>query len=93
MTQAAAEDGSTSELSKKAEPFKQWLAKVGYERLQETVDPELGLNRARANWQELGHSNQWIERRMLGQETRNKLTDYWKTHNVKTKTVTNVLLT
>lgn len=69
--------------SKQAEPFKQWLAKVGYERLQETVDPELGLNRARQNWQELGRSNKWIERRMLGQETRNKLTDYWKNHKVE----------
>ena len=69
--------------SPKAEPFKQWLAKVGYERLQETVDPEQGLNRARHNWQELGRSNKWIEKRMLGQETRNKLTDYWKNHKVE----------
>ena len=47
--------------SKKAEPFKQWLAKTGYERMQETVDPERAVNRARQHWQELGHSNKWIE--------------------------------
>lgn len=66
-----------------AEPFKMWLAKVGHERLQETSDPERALNRARQNWQRLGRSGQWIQQRMMGQETRNKLTDYWKTHEVK----------
>ncbi len=69
--------------SQKAEPFKLWLAKVGYERLQETVDPELGINRARKNWQMLGRSEKWIEGRMRGQEVRNKLTDYWSGHGVK----------
>lgn len=69
--------------SKKVEPLKQWLAKVGYERMQETVDPERALNRARQHWQELGHSDKWIEQRMRGQETRNKLTDYWKGHHVQ----------
>lgn len=69
--------------SPRAEPFKLWLAKVGYERLQETVDPEKSLNRARENWQKLGRSPKWVEQRMTGQETRNKLTDYWKTHGVK----------
>jgi len=64
--------------SPKAEPFKQWLAKVGYERLQETVDPERSLDRARESWQRLGRSEKWIQQRMTGQETRNKLTDYWK---------------
>ncbi|MDR2169836.1 MAG: Bro-N domain-containing protein [Planctomycetaceae bacterium] len=64
--------------SPKAEPFKQWLAKVGYERLQETVDPEQGIDRVRANWIKLGRSEKWIQQRMTGQETRNKLTDYWK---------------
>lgn len=68
--------------SPKAEPFKVWLAKVGYERLKETVDPEIAVNRARANWQSLGRSKQWIEQRMRGQEIRNKLTDYWATHKV-----------
>lgn len=68
--------------SPKAEPFKIWLAKVGYERLKETVDPEIAVNRARGNWQALGRSKQWIEQRMRGQEIRNKLTDYWSTHEV-----------
>jgi len=69
--------------SPKAEPFKQWLAKVGYERVQETADPEHSLNRARDNWQRLGRSEKWIQQRMTGQETRNKLTDYWKEAGVK----------
>lgn len=69
--------------SRKAEPFKQWLAKVGYERLQETVDPELAVIRARKNWQALGRPEKWIEGRMRGQEARNKLTDYWSAHGVK----------
>jgi NAD-dependent DNA ligase len=69
--------------SPKAEPFKQWLAKVGYERIQETVDPERSLDRARENWQRLGRSEKWIQQRMTGQETRNKLTDYWKEAGIK----------
>jgi len=64
--------------SPKAEPFKQWLAKVGYERMQELADPAQSLDRARENWQKLGRSDKWIQQRMTGQETRNKLTDYWK---------------
>jgi len=69
--------------SPKAEPFKQWLARVGYERMQEIVDPEQGLDRARENWQKLGRSEKWIQQRMSGQETRNKLTDYWKENGVE----------
>jgi len=69
--------------SPKAEPFKQWLAKVGYERIQELNDPEQGLDRARENWQRLGRSEKWIQQRMTGQETRNKLTDYWKDAGIK----------
>lgn len=69
--------------SPKAEPFKQWLAKVGYERMQEIADPERSLDRARENWQKLGHSEKWIQQRMSGQETRNKLTDYWKESGVE----------
>ena len=68
--------------SPKAEPFKQWLAKVGYERMQEMADPERSLNRARENWQKHGRSEKWIQQRMTGQETRNKLTDYWKEHEI-----------
>jgi DNA-damage-inducible protein D len=68
--------------SPKAEPFKLWLAKVGHERLQETTDPEISLNRARNNWKMMGHSKEWIEQRMRGQEIRNKLTDYWANHKI-----------
>jgi len=71
--------------SPKAEPFKQWLAKVGYERMQEIADPEQSLDRARENWQRLGRSEKWIQQRMTGQETRNKLTDYWKESGVEKK--------
>ncbi|HPE99717.1 MAG TPA: Bro-N domain-containing protein [Bacteroidales bacterium] len=69
--------------SPKAEPFKQWLAKVGYERVQEMNDPSLSMDRARENWQKMGRSEKWIQQRMTGQETRNKLTDYWKNAGVK----------
>jgi hypothetical protein len=69
--------------SPKAEPFKQWLAKVGYERMQEISDPEQSVNRARENWQNLGRSEKWIQQRMTGQDTRNKLTDYWKQSGVE----------
>jgi DNA-damage-inducible protein D len=69
--------------SPKAEPIKLWLAKVGYERMQETVDPELSINRARKNWKNGGRDEKWIQQRMFGQETRNKLTDYWSNNEVK----------
>lgn len=69
--------------SPKAEPFKQWLAKVGYERMSEIANPEESIERARENWQKLGRSEKWIQQRMTGQETRNKLTDYWKKSGVK----------
>jgi hypothetical protein len=69
--------------SPKAEPIKLWLAKVGYERMQEMADPSLSLNRARETWQQHGRSEKWIQQRMTGQETRNKLTDYWAEHGIK----------
>jgi hypothetical protein len=69
--------------SKKAEPIKLWLAKVGYERMQEMNDPEMALNRSREYWQKQGRSEKWIQQRMTGQETRNKLTDYWAESDVK----------
>ena len=69
--------------SPKAEPIKLWLAKVGYERMQEMADPARALERARATWQKHGRSDKWIQQRMTGQETRNKLTDYWATHEIK----------
>ena len=69
--------------SPKAEPVKLWLAKVGYERMQELSDPGLSLDRARETWQQHGRSEKWIQQRMTGQETRNKLTDYWASHDVR----------
>jgi DNA-damage-inducible protein D len=71
--------------SPKAEPIKLWLAKVGYERMQELADPGKSLDRARETWRKHGRSGKWIQQRMMGQETRNKLTDYWKEHDVKEK--------
>lgn len=69
--------------SKKVEPIKLWLAKVGYERMQEITDPEKALNRSREYWKKLGRSQKWIQQRMMSQEIRNKLTDYWSEHDVK----------
>lgn len=81
--------------SPKAEPIKLWLAKVGYERIQEMADPARTLDRARETWQKQGYSEKWIEQRMMGQETRNKLTDYWKENGVKQPdefaTLTNII--
>ena len=68
--------------SPKAEPFKLWLAKVGHERIQEMSDPSQSIDRAREYWQQQGRSEKWIQQRMMGQETRNKLTDYWKENGV-----------
>ncbi len=68
--------------SKKAEPIKLWLAKVGYERMEEMTDPEKALNRSREYWQKQGRSQKWIQQRMTGQETKNKLTDYWAQNGV-----------
>ena len=69
--------------SKKAEPIKQWLAKVGQERVQEMADPSTAIDRARETYKKLGRSDKWIQQRMTGQETRNKLTDYWSEHDIK----------
>ncbi|MBF0457234.1 MAG: hypothetical protein HQK99_04995 [Nitrospirae bacterium] len=69
--------------SPKAEPIKLWLAKVGYERMQDMADPARSLDRAREYWQQHGRSEKWIQQRMMGQETRNKLTDYWQEHEIK----------
>jgi len=71
--------------SPKAEPIKLWLAKVGYERIEEINDPEKALNRSRDYWQRMGRDQKWIQQRMMGQEIRNKLTDYWKDNEVKQK--------
>ncbi len=81
--------------SKKAEPIKLWLAKVGNERIAEIADPEQSINRARQNWQKHGRSQKWIQQRMMDQETRHKLTDYWKKSGVKEgqeyATLTNII--
>ncbi len=69
--------------SPRAEPIKQWLAKVGFERMQEMADPSVAIDRARENWQKLGRSEKWINQRMTGHETRNKLTNYWTGHEVE----------
>ena len=69
--------------SPKAEPIKLWLARVGHERMQELANPTLALNRARELWQKHGRSEKWIQQRMTGQETRNKLTDYWANHDIQ----------
>ena len=69
--------------SPKAEPFKLWLAKVGYERIKDMSDPSLSVDRAREFWKSAGRSEKWIQQRMMGQETRNKLTDYWSENGVE----------
>ncbi len=69
--------------SPKAEPIKLWLAKVGYERIQEMANPARSLDRARETWKKHGRSEKWVQQRMTGQETRNKLTDYWQAHDIK----------
>lgn len=68
--------------SPKAEPFKLWLAKVGYERIQEIEDPELANKRARALYKAKGYSDSWVEKRMRGIAIREELTDEWKNRNV-----------
>lgn len=69
--------------SPKAEPFKRWLARVGYERVQEIEDPELATKRTRALYKAKGYSDDWIERRMRGIAVREELTDEWKRRGVK----------
>ena len=69
--------------SPKAEPFKRWLAKVGYERVQEIEDPELATKRTRALYKAKGYSDDWIEKRMRGIAVREELTDEWKKRDVK----------
>ncbi|MGB7581265.1 MAG: Bro-N domain-containing protein [Sedimentisphaerales bacterium] len=69
--------------SPKAEPFKRWLAKVGYERIQEIEDPELGTKRTRALYKAKGYPDGWIEKRMRGIAIREELTEEWKERGVK----------
>ncbi len=69
--------------SPKAEPFKRWLARVGYERIEEIENPELATKRTRALYKAKGYSDTWIEKRMRGIEVRETLTDEWKKRGVK----------
>ena len=68
--------------SPKAEPFKRWLARVGYERVQEIEDPELATKRTRALYKAKGYSDDWIEKRMRGIQVREQLTNEWKNREV-----------
>ena len=69
--------------SPKAEPFKRWLAKVGYERVQEIENPELAAERARQYYKSLGYSEDWISKRLQSIEIRGQLTDEWKERGIK----------
>jgi len=69
--------------SPKAEPFKLWLARVGYERLEETADPELAINRALKTYLQKGYSKEWINQRLKSIEIRKALTDEWEVRGVK----------
>jgi BRO family, N-terminal domain len=69
--------------SPKAEPFKQWLAKVGYERIEESQNPELTIDRAMENYLNLGYSKDWINQRLKSIEVRKDLTDEWESRGVK----------
>jgi hypothetical protein len=69
--------------SPKAEPFKQWLAKTGYERIEESQDPEKAIDRAMENYLKLGYSTAWINQRLKSIEVRKELTDEWENRGVK----------
>jgi len=69
--------------SKKAEPFKRWLAKVGYERIQEIENPELAKKRMKEFYKAKGYSNEWIEKRIRGIAVRDELTNEWGKRGVK----------
>ena len=71
--------------SKKAEPFKLWLARVGSERIDEVVDPELAIDRALETYQKKGYSRNWINQRLKTIEVRKELTDEWEKHGVTEK--------
>jgi len=77
--------------SKKAEPFKRWLAKVGYERVQEIEDPELAQKRMKETYKLKGYSDDWIEKRVRGIAIRDELTDEWDKRGIKTKNEYSIL--
>ena len=68
--------------SKKAEPFKQWLAQVGAERIEQMQDPELSIKQALIDYKRLGYSDKWINQRLKSIEIRKDLMDQWKAHNI-----------
>jgi len=69
--------------SPKAEPFKVWLAKVGYERMEETIDPELAFDRAMQTYLKKGYSKEWVNQRLTSIEVRKELTEEWQASGVK----------
>ena len=69
--------------SKKAEPFKMWLAQVGRERIEETIDPEQTIDRALETYAKKGYSREWINQRLQAIQVRKELTDEWEQHGVK----------
>lgn len=69
--------------SPKAEPFKRWLAQVGYERVQESQDPEISIDRAMENYMKLGYSKEWVNQRLKSIEVRKDLTDEWETRGIR----------
>ena len=69
--------------SPKAEPFKRWLAQVGTERIEETIDPEIAIQRAKETYLRKGYDQAWIDQRLLSIRVRNELTDEWKKHGVE----------
>lgn len=69
--------------SKKAEPFKLWLAKVGRERIEETIDPEMTIDRALETYLKKGYTREWINQRLQAIQVRKELTDEWNSHGVK----------
>ncbi len=78
--------------SPKAEPFKQWLAKVGYERVQEIEDPELAQERMKELYEQKGYSKDWIDKRLRGIAIRQNLTDEWKERGINSEKVTMIRL-
>ena len=77
--------------SKKAEPFKQWLAQVGYERIEEIENPELGQDRIKEYYELKGYPKEWIDKRLRGIAIRQELTDEWKNRDINTKTEFSIL--
>src|SRR5690606_31871339 len=71
--------------SKKAEPFKLWLAQVGYERIEEIENPELGQNRIKEYYELKGYPKEWIDKRLRGIAIRQELTEEWKNRDIKTE--------